>query len=362
MVTVLQQALRQRMQEMTAQWTLHGLVVFGMDGSRIDLPRTKSHEQASAPSRTPSRRTKTARGKRRAPSRQKHASHPQLWLTTLFHVSLHLPWNWRIGPADSSERSHVLDMLETLPDASLLLGDAGFVGYDFAQTVLTSGRGLLVRVGANVTLWKQLGYVRESMKTVSVWPDQAAARRDPPLVFRHVVVQGPRHPIHLIVSLPPGQRLSDRQVADVYRARWVIEVFYRHFKQTFARRKLRSHAADNARVELEWSLVGLWSLLLYASDELNRQEIPLERLSAAGSLRAFRQIARDYYHPAETSNTLRQRLRRALIDTYPRANKASRDYPQKKQTRPTAGPPKILIASQSQRQLARSFPPLTIKG
>ncbi|MCA9110132.1 MAG: hypothetical protein KDA52_09310, partial [Planctomycetaceae bacterium] len=64
MVTVLQQALRQRMQEMTAQWTLHGLVVFGMDGSRIDLPRTKSHEQASAPSRTPSRRTKTARGKR----------------------------------------------------------------------------------------------------------------------------------------------------------------------------------------------------------------------------------------------------------------------------------------------------------
>ena len=119
---------------MTAQWTLHGLVVFGMDGSRIDLPRTKSHEQASAPSRTPSRRTKTARGKRRAPSRQKHASHPQLWLTTLFHVSLHLPWNWRIGPADSSERSHVLDMLETLPDASLLLGDAGFVGYDFART------------------------------------------------------------------------------------------------------------------------------------------------------------------------------------------------------------------------------------
>ena len=118
LVTLLQQALRQRMQEMTSHWKLHGLVVFGMDGSRIDLPRTKSHERVAAPSRTPARRTKTGRGKRRAPSRQKHASHPQLWLTTLFHVSLPLPWNWRIGPADSSERSHVLDMLESLPEES----------------------------------------------------------------------------------------------------------------------------------------------------------------------------------------------------------------------------------------------------
>ncbi|MCA9109050.1 MAG: transposase, partial [Planctomycetaceae bacterium] len=152
------------------------------------------------------------------------------------------------------------------------------MGYDFAQAVLSSGGGLLVCVWANVSLWKQMGYVRESMKTVYGWPEKAAAGSDPPLVTRHFIAQGPQHPIHLIVTLPPGQRLSDRQVADINRARWVIEVYYRHFKQTFARRKLRSHAADNARVELEWSLVGLWSLLLYASDELNRQEIPLERL------------------------------------------------------------------------------------
>ncbi|MEZ6050481.1 MAG: hypothetical protein R3C02_03695 [Planctomycetaceae bacterium] len=165
---------------MTAQWTLHGLVVFGMDGSRIDLPRTKSHEQASAPSRTPSRRTKTARGKRRAsrPVRNTPAVILNSGWTTLFHVSLHLPWNWRIGPADSSERSHVLDMLETLPDASLLLGDA-FVGYDFAQTAFDRGRGLLVRVGANVTLWKQLGYVRESTK-----PSLCGPIRRPPAVIR----------------------------------------------------------------------------------------------------------------------------------------------------------------------------------
>ncbi|MCA9025640.1 MAG: hypothetical protein KDA86_10550 [Planctomycetaceae bacterium] len=236
------------------------------------------------------------------------------------------------------------------------------MGYDFAQAVLSSGGGLLVCVWANVSLWKQMGYVRESMKTVYGWPEKAAAGSDPPLVTRHFIAQGPQHPIHLIVTLPPGQRLSDRQVADINRARWVIEVYYRHFKQTSARRKLRSHAANNTRDELEWSLVGLWFLLLYASDELNRQEILLDCLSAAGSLKAFRQIARDFYHAAETTNTLLQRLRHALIDTYPRTNKVSRDYHQIKQICPTAGPPKIHRADKSQSQLTRSITQLQPNG
>ncbi|MEZ6146486.1 MAG: hypothetical protein R3B91_13945 [Planctomycetaceae bacterium] len=82
----------------------------------------------------------------------------------------------------------------------------------------------------------------------------------------------------------------------------VIEVFI-DTSADLARRKLRSHAADNARVELEWSLVGLWSLLLYASDELSRQEIPLERLSLRAVCERSAKSARDYYHPAETSST-----------------------------------------------------------
>ncbi|MEZ6146487.1 MAG: hypothetical protein R3B91_13950 [Planctomycetaceae bacterium] len=159
MVTVLQQALRQRMQEMTAQWTLHGLVVFGMDGSRIyDLPRTKSHGRRLR-RELPSRRTKTARGRRDMPSRQKHASHPQLWLTTLFHVSLHLPWNWRIGPADSSERS----MLGHAGDAAGRVAALGRCGVRRLRLRLNGADQWswpAGRVGANVTLWKQLGYVR----------------------------------------------------------------------------------------------------------------------------------------------------------------------------------------------------------
>ena len=119
--------------------------------------------------------------------------------------------------------------------------------------------------------------------------------------------------------------------------------------------QLRSHAAANAHVELEWSLVGLWALLLYAAHELVQQNIPLGRLSAAHSLRAFRQIGRDYYHPANPRGTLRQRLRRALIDTYNRKQKANRSYPHKKSKRIT-GPPTINKATPEQRKIANTIP------
>jgi hypothetical protein len=361
LVAALQLALRRRMQEFTDSWRLHGWVVFGVDGSRIDLPRTRSHEAAYAPSRKRSPKKRRARRRPRQTAGEKKAQQAQLWLTTMYHVALHLPWDWRIGPSDSSERAHALQMLDDLPAEALLTGDAGFVGYDFAQQVLASGRQLLVRVGSNVTLLKQLGYVRESAGTVYLWTDQAASRRDEPLVFRHVVAQGPRHPIHLIVSLLDPRRLSDRQVAELYRARWGVEVFYRHLKQTFGRRKLRSQAAANARVELEWSLVALWSIGLYASAQLVRRHIPLERLSMARCLRAFRRTARDYLHPCAPQDTLRQQLPHALIDDYDRKNKASRNYPRKKNESP-AGPPRIKSATRTQIRSAQQLHATTQKG
>lgn len=158
LIAALQQALRRRMQEFAGSWRMHGLVVFGVDGSRIDLPRTRSNEAAYAPSRKRSPKKRRARRRPRQTAGEKKAQQAQLWLTTMYHVALHLPWDWRIGPSDSSERAHAREMLDALPAGALLTADAGFVGYDLAQAVLAGGRQLLVRVGSNVTLLKQLGY------------------------------------------------------------------------------------------------------------------------------------------------------------------------------------------------------------
>lgn len=117
LVAQLQRALRQRLRETLAScWEVHGFALFGVDGSRIELPRTKSHEAAYSLTR-PSRARK--RSRRKKPNSAAHtmkANVPLMWLTVLWHAGTGLPWAWRIGPTDSSEREHWREMIPELPE------------------------------------------------------------------------------------------------------------------------------------------------------------------------------------------------------------------------------------------------------
>ncbi len=362
LVGLLQMTLRQRMQQvLSAQWTTSGFVVFGVDGSRVELPRTKSHQDAYSPASWRSGAKRRSRRRKQTAAQVRKANVPQMWLTTMFHVGTGLPWDWRTGPSDSSERGHALEMLPKLPEGSLVTADAGFVGYEFARTILTSGRHLLVRAGANVRLLQHLGFVRESHGLVYVWTDRAAKRQEPPLVFRLIRAHGPKHPICLLTSVLSPGTLSEGEVFDLYKQRWGIELFYRHLKQTFQRRKLRSTSAWNAAVELEWSLAGLWGLGLSAAAELAKTGTSLSRISVAGVLRAFRRLLRDYLHPVAPGQTLCRLLRSALIDPYRRKTKQSRDYPRKKKHE-VIGVPTITDASPQQVRQARLIKTRMQKG
>lgn len=357
LVAMMQTALRKRMQDaLASSWMIHGFIVFGVDGSRLDVPRTKSHEAANGPARDKqgNKLKRSRRKKPRTAAHTKKANTPQRWLTLLWHAGTGLPWAWRTGPTGSSEREHWLQMLAELPPGALIAADAGFVGYDCLKTMIDSQRQVLVRVGSNVHLLRKLGWTRESAGTVYLWPDRMAQKNQPPLVLRLVVATGGKYPVHLVTNVTK-QRLSDAQVVDVYRRRWGIELYFRHLKQTFERRKLRSACAENAVVELEWSLLGLWSMALYAQVELNKHAVDPTKLSVAGVLKAFRRMLRDYLHPQERGRSLAALLRAALRDEYPRKDKTSRGYPRKKQADPPAGPPEIKNATVAQVRRARDL-------
>jgi hypothetical protein len=243
-------------------------------------------------------------------------------------------------------------MLGSVPAGSLLAADAGFVGYELWRTLLGVGHQLLVRVGSNVKLLRKLGYAQEREGLVYLWPDRAAKKCLPPLVLRLVVVAGKdRKPIYLVTSVMSRQRLSDAQVAAVYARRWGIEVYYRHCKQTFDRRKLRSQNPDNAMVELHWSLLGMWAMGLHSHARLVGRGVPPERISFAGVWRAYRRPMREYKGPPDPGERMRQLIDRAIIDPYPRKNKTSRDYPRKKQEQAT-GPPIVRKATRAQVEQA----------
>jgi hypothetical protein len=268
---------------------------------------------------------------------------------------LGLPWAWQTGPVDSSERGHMLEMLSLLPEHSMVVADPGFVGYDNWQAINDAGQAFVIRIGANVKLLKQLGYAREYANRVYLWPDKARRKHQPPMVLRLITVHTGKHPMYLATNVLSGKDLSDRQAVDIYKARWGIEVFFRSLKQTFGRCKLRSASPDNALLELDWSLVGLWMVCLMAvSEVIERGESP-HRVSVTGTLHAVRAAMRDYrWHP-ERGEDLSSLLGDALIDTYTRHRpKASRNYPRKKNETP-AGKPLMQLASRDKISCAKEI-------
>jgi Transposase DDE domain len=356
--------LREQLREVQPeQWAPAGYALFAADGSRVALARSVSLEAAFAP---PRRRTRPARRRRAtaargipkkqtAAARQKKATSPQLWLTVLWHVGSGLPWAWRTGPSGASERDHLLALVPELPAHALLVADAGFVGYELWQALLTVGHHFVIRVGANVRLLRQLGWAREHAQIVYLWPDEAARKRQPPLVLRLLVVHDGKQPVYLVTDLPKT-RLSDRQVATIYGARWGVEVFFRTFKQTFGCRKLRSRSAANAQLELEWALVGVWCLCLLGKRELSASGQDPARLSPAAALHAFQRTLREYrVRPETPADSLWAQLRRAQLDDYQRrSSKTSREYPRKKR-RTLIGIPHITLATEQQIALANAL-------
>jgi hypothetical protein len=68
-----------------------------------------------------------------------------LWVTALVHLPLGLLWAWRLGNGTASERDHLRHLLATLPRGTLLVADAGDVGYELLQALLAAGQSFLVR-------------------------------------------------------------------------------------------------------------------------------------------------------------------------------------------------------------------------
>lgn len=356
--------VRAKMKEVLAeQWRIAGYAVFAGDGSRIELARTKSLEKVYSPRRKKKARRPQAKSvaQRKQAQKQsedavvKKANSPQMWLTLLWHVGSGLPWAWRTGPSGSSERDHLEEMLVELPEKSLITADAGFFGYEFWSTILNAGHHFVIRVGANVRLIRRLGYARQHEHTVYFWPDQVAKKNEPPLTLRLIVIHTGKHPMYLVTNLSKSQ-LSDRQAATIYGARWGIELFFRTFKQTFGCRKLRSRSAANAKLEVDWSLLGLWCMCLLGQRELIENGEEPTKLSPAATITAFQGTLNDYrVRPEGQEESLWVRLRSALLDKYRRTrSKMSRNYPRKKK-RDRIGAPKILQATNQQINAAKEL-------
>jgi hypothetical protein len=321
-------ALRQAAAGLDPHAFVCGVRVFAIDGTRVEAPRSAANQERLG-----------CAGKRK--------SGPQVLVTACWQLGTGLLWDWVVGAGTSSERRAAGKIAGRLPGHSMLAGDAGFVGFEFVRRLQARQVSFLLRVGGNIRLLRQLGtYRQEGPDTVYLWPDDK--RREPPLVLRLIVVEDGNRRMYLVTDVLDHERLSDRDAALLYRWRWGIETFFRGFKQTLARRRLRSSNPARAVLEMHWLLLGYALLGLQAATAIAAKGHAPRSWSAALARKAVRTAA----FRGGSAARLRRDLHAATHVERPRtSSKKARDWPHKKHD-PPCGPPQFRIATAAQRAAA----------
>jgi len=227
------------------QWLVNGFVPLGCDGSRLECPRTAELEG-------------------RLGKAGKDLSAPTLWITALVHVRLGVPWAWRWGKGNASERAHLIHLVRQLPKAALVIADAGYVGFDLARILAAAQVDFLIRLSSVVTLYTEdnLGppaRFRES--AVYYWPPRQ--RGLPPLPVRLIRVRGKkkRGDVWLMTNVMDPKRLSHAWAGQFYRWRWENEGLFRTYKRTLSKLKLLSRSVRLVHREAEGSMLATQLLL-----------------------------------------------------------------------------------------------------
>jgi hypothetical protein len=372
LMEILWLVLQQRMEEIGGPfWRIHGWVPIAFDGSRSTAPRTRANERAfCAPqyghgktAKYPKKKTKGMRRKNNEKNKAQ-PQEPQVWITLLWHMGLRLAWMWRLGPSNSSERTHVMEMIDQgkYPQNTLFCGDAGFVGFPLWSAIVQSGGHFLVRVGANVNLLQEgAEYQFLNQGLVLCWP-RAVQSRQPPLRLRLIKARLGKIAVYLLTSVLDANKLTIPQMVRFYRMRWGVEVEFRGLKQTLDRGKLRCRNAQRLLAELDWSLMAMAVAELLALKEQlakgpqacgpRRQKADPIRRSLANTMRPIRRCLRALDALPEAGADLRTLLREAITDGYQRKRpKHARYRPPNPDKKPLGAPQMRKINAQEKKRL-----------
>ena len=225
----------------------YGFILLGCDGTQLECPRSEELE-------------------RRLGTYGKEGSAPQIWNTSIVHLTLGIPWSWRLGRGGkASERTHLMQMIPWLPKMALLVTDAGYVGYDVLRKLLEAKVQFLMRMSSNALFYTEqeirLNRFREGI--VYYWPDVIRKQGQPPLRGRLIRIKSRKrkNDVWLFTNVEDRRRLPMEMASQFYRWRWENEGFFRTYKRTLKKFKLTSRTLRQAHREAEGSMLATQLLL-----------------------------------------------------------------------------------------------------
>ena len=353
-----------------ALWLYQGFVPIGCDGSRVTCPNTKELQK-------------------RLGAAGKEKSAPSLWVTALVHLRWGVPLTWWFGRSNASERSHLLQMLCTLPGNALLVADAGYVGFQLAHGLMEKDVKFLLRMCSNATLYQESGvgleHYREGL--VWYWPSKKDAEAgELPLRLRLIRIRAKRKKddVWLLTNVLDEKRLPLALAGQFYRWRWQSEGCFKAYKHTIKKVKLVSRSLRLVHREAEGSWLALQLLLAQgvlaqkhraeqkeaskqqgATEKAKQTTEPQKMPAAEAEAKPQQKPDTGLYSPRAIIIAIRQemsgprkrgaphygeKLTKARGEERPgrTSAKASREWPRPKKHKPPK-PPKLLMMTEDQK-------------
>ncbi len=227
-----------------ASLRIGGWLPFACDGTRLECARSQQLQERLGQAGKPD-------------------SAPTVYLTTLVLLPLALLWSWRLGKGTASEHNHLRRLLGTLPERSLIVADAGFLGYDLFAAILRTPASFLVRLSSRAYLYtaEQVLLARFREGVVYYWPTHAQERGLPPIKARLLRVRGAKSDVWLLTNILDRQQLSHKTAAQIYRWRWRNEGLFSIYKGMLDKVKLQGRTVATVHREAESSLLALQLLM-----------------------------------------------------------------------------------------------------
>jgi Transposase DDE domain len=338
-------AVRRRFLALMGGALVHdGFIPLGCDGSRLECPR---NDELLA----------------RMGRAGKADSAPSLWVTALVHLSTGVPWSWRLGRGDASERDHLRRLLATLPELALVVADAGYHGYDLAAAMLGAETSFLIRMSSSVRLFvdRPVDPERFDHGLITYWPLEARQKRLPALRLRLIRVRGRRKArggprradVWLLTNVLSPRRLSAEQAGRLYRQRWENEGLFRTYKRTLAKVHLTGRSVRAVHREAFGSLLACQLLLAQGAWALEPGRTTTETAGVCSARQAVLAIRRELaaQRAVDSRSTFLERLARCRRDRRPRtSDKQKREWPQRTPHKPPR-PPKLLTMNDKEKAL-----------
>jgi hypothetical protein len=244
-------------------------------------------------------------------------------------------------------------MLLWLPAATMLVADAGYVGYEVLAALLSRATlSFLIRMSSNATFYNEelapLSEFREGI--VYYWPIRQQERKQPPIQGRLMRIHSDRHKIDvwLFTNVLDPQQLSLETAGLYYRLRWENEGFFRTYKRTLKKITLMSRTVRLVHREAEASMIATQLLLCRGA-----LAMPLPKANALPIMcsprRVLLEARRDMAGQPGLREPFTERIARAERERRSRTTpKQKREWPRRKAHKPPQ-PPILLRLTESQK-------------